>query len=165
MHGVYLLLSNLDFRVWLQKHKADNKLWFDKQTSSGVQRTFGTRCIQVLMCLSFTLSLLWVFVFVVWFWELTRWVYHALLISTPMQIIQFIMCEVCYLNGESGLQRHTSVSSQLSAVSFVAVCNPLMKPDFKSVESAVWKSLNTQPCDQQVTSQESIGLHWLMSHS
>lgn len=85
------------------------------------------------MCPSFSLSLLTGTGICSVVFELTRWVQDALNESTPMQNIHFMMCEVCYLNGESGLLSHMSVSSQLSAVSFVAVCNPLMEPDLKSV--------------------------------
>lgn len=55
---VYLQLSNLDFWVWLQKGREDNNLRLTDQTRSGVYRPFGTRYIQILMCPSFTLSLL-----------------------------------------------------------------------------------------------------------
>ena len=111
MLRVYLQLSNLDFWVWLQKGRGDNNLWLTNKTRSGVYRPFGTRSIQILMCPSFTLSLLTGIGVCSVVLQLTRWVHDAKRGSTPMQNIQFIMCEVCYLNGESGLLSRMSVSS------------------------------------------------------
>lgn len=96
---VYLQLSNLDFWAWLRKPRDDNNLWLTNKTRSGVYRPFGTRSIHILMCPSFTLTLLTGTGVCSVVFQLTRWVHDAKRGSTPMKNIQFIMCEVCYLNG------------------------------------------------------------------
>lgn len=132
---VDLQLSNLDFWVWLLKRGEDNNLWLSNKRDP-VCTDILARAEFIFWCVLLSLLACWQeLVFVVWFCELTRWVQDALSESTPMQNIHFMMCEVCYLNGESGLLSRMSVSSQLSAVSFVAMCNPLMEPDLKSVRS------------------------------
>lgn len=108
---VYLQLTNLDFGVWLQKDREDNNLWLTNKrdpvcTDHLARATFRFWCVPL------SLLACWQeLVFVVWFCQLTRCVHDAQRESKPMQNIQFIMCEVCYLNGESGLLSRMSVSS------------------------------------------------------
>lgn len=104
---VYLPLSNLDFRVWLQNGRGDNSCGW---------RTNEIRCVLTIWPVQhsyFDVSLFHSYpALTVWFCQLTRWVHDAQSRSSAMQNIQFIKCEVCYLNGESGLQSGMSVSSQ-----------------------------------------------------
>lgn len=103
MQWVYLQLSNLDFWVWLQKDREDNNLWLTNKRDPVCTGLFGTRRVQILMYPSFTLTLQTGIGVCSVVCQLTRWVHDAQTKSTPMQNIQFIICEVCYLNGESGL--------------------------------------------------------------
>lgn len=108
---VYLQLSNLDFWVWLQKGREDNNLWLTDKRDP-VCTDHLARAVFRFWCVPLSLLACWQeLVFVVWFCQLTRWVHDAKSESTPMQNIQFIICEVCYLNGESGLLSRMSVSS------------------------------------------------------
>lgn len=108
---VYLQLSNLDFWVWLQKDREDNNLWLTNKRDP-VCTDHLARAAFRFWCVPLSLLACWQeLVFVVWFCQLTRWVHDEQRESTPMQNIQFVMCEVCYLNGESGLLSRMSVSS------------------------------------------------------
>lgn len=99
----YLQLSNLDFWVWLQKDIADNNLWLTNKRDPVCTDNLARVTFRI-WCVCFTLSLLTGIGVYSVVCQLTRWVHYAQSESTP------IMCEVCYLNGESGLLSHMSVS-------------------------------------------------------
>lgn len=109
--GCICKLSNLDFWAGLHTGREDNNLWLTTKRVP-VCTDHLARAAFRFWCVPLSLWGCWQeLVFVVWFCQLTRWVHDAQSVSTPMQNIQFIMSEVCYLNGESGLLSRMSVSS------------------------------------------------------
>lgn len=99
---VYLQLSNLEFCVQLQKGRWKNNMWLTNERDPvlfehSARAPFGFWCVplSVLAYRQESMVLLRL-------WQIAG--------GSTMQNILLILCEVCYLSGESGLQCHVSVS-------------------------------------------------------